>query len=246
MMGPLWVYELAQRFWHWAGGEPDVYPRDLRLPIARAFALSPVGLPNLSVGAIERWLSESGVHCPLGARNRPLRACLVAYGGAGTIFLDTTDPTAEQRFSLAHELAHFLHDYVEPRRQAAEKLGPEVLEVFDGLRAPRPQEQIQALLAHAQLGFHVHLMERSRDGDTTPAIDRVEHDADRLALELLAPEAAVRADMTEMGHPTGSGVEALLERRYGLPAGLAGCYKSRLVFPEHRPTSILDRLRLVK
>src|SRR5438270_672676 len=98
MTAPLWVYETAERFWQWAGGEPAVFPRDLRLPIARAFALTSVSLPRLSVRSVDRWLEQSNIRCRLNVHERALRACLVAYGGAGAIFVDRTDPTAEQRF----------------------------------------------------------------------------------------------------------------------------------------------------
>ena len=56
MTAPLWVFDLTSRFWELAGGEPPSFPRDLRPAIARAFPLTPVGLPNLRVAAVDGWL----------------------------------------------------------------------------------------------------------------------------------------------------------------------------------------------
>jgi hypothetical protein len=239
----VWVDELTRQFWGWAGGEPTGFPRDLRLPIARAFALTPVSLPDLCVESVDRWLDDCGIDCTLETQDRPLRACLVACAGGGAIFLDDRDPAAEQRFSLAHELAHFLHDYVEPRRQAIERLGPAIREVLDGERDPLPAERMQALLARAPLGFMVHLMVRGADGGTDARIAAVERDADRLALELLAPEALVRSRLEADGCADRSTAEGVIARDFALPAAQAARYAAELLPESRRPLSFLEHLQ---
>jgi hypothetical protein len=239
----LWVDELARQFWHWAGGEPAKYPRDLRLPIARAFALTPVSLPDLCVETVDRWLDARGIDCSLEAPDRPLRACLVACAGGGAIFLDRHDPTAEQRFSLAHELAHFLRDYVEPRRQTIQRLGPSIREVLDGERDPLQAERMQALLAHAPLGFMVHLMVRGADGGADARIAAVERDADRLALELLAPEETVRSRLDDVGCEDRSAAAVVIARNFGLPVAQAAHYAAELLPEARRPISFLEHLQ---
>jgi hypothetical protein len=239
----LWTYDLAQTFWRSAGGEPHRYPRDLRLPIARAFALTPVGLPDLCVDGVDRWLRDCGIACTLNVHDRPLRACLVAFSGSGAIFLDSADRSVEQRFSLAHELAHFLHDYLAPRHEAIRKLGPAILPVLDGEREPSAAERMHALLARAPLGFMVHLMERTPDGALAAGVAIVEDDADRLALELLAPEDVVRNAM-QTGDPTDrNATRVLLEAHFGLPATQAALYAARLSPEERQPLSFLERLQ---
>ena len=189
MTAPLWVHELAGVL---SSGSVDdrSFPRDLRSVMARTLPLTAVSLADLSIAGIDAWLRRQGVACSIHAPDRPLRGCLVAHNSHGALFLDSEDADAERRFSLAHELAHFLRDYWLPRVEAASRYGPTVLEVFDGKRAPRPEERVHALLARIPIGFRVHLMDRSDGRITDAAVARAEVDADRLAFELLAPESS--------------------------------------------------------
>jgi hypothetical protein len=136
---PLWVTETAEAFWA-AAGDSDSFPRNLRRAIARSLPLTIVLLPQLSVRAAEAWLSQEGAHIGVDVENRPLRACLISRFGHGLIFVDGADSEHEQRFLIAHELAHFLRDYVLPRQRAIQRLGAGVLEVFDGVRPSLPDE----------------------------------------------------------------------------------------------------------
>lgn len=241
MNTPLWVSETASAFWANAGGyEP--FPRNLRIPIANSLPLAVVSLPTLRLASVELWMQEQGVPCVVEVGDRRLRACLVARYGQGLIFLDGADPEDEQRFSLAHELAHFLRDYWAPRRVVRDRLGQGVLEVLDGDRPPRSEERMQALLARVQIGFHVHLMGRSSEGGIVhDAIEAAERDADRLAFELLAPSDTVLRAANRL--PDGQRrdlLAPLLVESFGLPASLANYYAS-LISPKPRTESSLVR-----
>src|SRR5262249_1903289 len=167
-------------------------PRDLRGALCwSSFPLAVTAMPGLSVAGVLRDLDRQGRAWSGGQPERRLRGCLVAEGGAGLIYLDAGDGAAEQSFTLAHEVAHFLRHYWQPRRRAEEALGPGVLEVLDGLRAPGPRERLHALLRRVPLGCYVHLMDRGPG--RSREVDDAEGEADRLALELLAPVAEVRA-----------------------------------------------------
>jgi hypothetical protein len=240
-MTPLWVSEAAGEFWAAAGGE-EGFPRELRGPIARALPLAVVLLPRLRVSAVDDWLRRQGIACAVGARDRWLRACLVARRGQGIAFVDGTDPEDEQRYSLAHELAHFLRDYSRPRAMAAAKLGPGVLAVLDGERPARPEERVDALLARTPIGLHVHLMARDAEGGIADAaIAAAEADADRLAYELLAPGERVLSG----GERDVAALAGELVAGYGLPAGAAERYAAELVGPRPAAESFARRLGLV-
>ncbi len=235
---PLWAAELARVFWIRAR-EPEPFPRNLRRPIAKAVPLSVVLLPKLSVRAALDWLQNCGLLCELPGEDRPLRACLVARNGHGVALVDGSDGDSEQRFSIAHELAHFLRDYWSLRRRIWKRLGAEALQVLDGERLPTSQEQLQALLGNVPLGFHLHLMERDREGNpATSSIAQAESDADRLAYELLAPAehvlAAVPASQQAM-------IQKLHEF-YGLPLIQAACYAGVLL-PAVKTDPLLLRLK---
>ena len=245
MSTPFWVGEAAADFWERAGGE-EPPPRDLRGPIAYALPLAVVLLPRLRAAGIDAWLRRQSVPCGVTVRDRPLRACLVARYGQGFVFVDGTDPDDEQRFSLAHEVAHFLRDYWQPRAVIVERLGPEIFAVLDGERPPRPVERTHALLANVPLGYHVHYMERTADGHASTTIDRAEHDADLLAFELLAPaDAVLAAAGTAPAGEQRAAVTRLLHDSYGLPTAPAAAYAALLAPEPPRADPFLRRLGLV-
>jgi hypothetical protein len=233
---PLWVTELAEAFWADAGG-PGPFPRDLRRPARRALPLSVEALPRLGVRRVADWLRGLGVPCPFGGPDRPLRGCLLALGDNGLVFLDADDPQDEQRFSLAHEVAHFLRDYGQPRRRAVAVLGPPVLEVLDGRRPPTPAERLHGALRGVPVGVHRHLLARAERGaPVSSVVAASEQDADRLAFELLAPAAELRGvtDVSALRHR--------LVAEFGLPAAEASRYVEVLLPPARR-CPFLERLR---
>jgi Zn-dependent peptidase ImmA (M78 family) len=233
---PLWAAELAADFWALAGA-PGPFPRDLAGPIADALDLTVTPLPALRLSSALAWLAERGLVVSACLADRRLRGLLVAARGVGFIFLDAEDDEAERRFSLAHELAHFLRDYRRPRRAAVRRLGAAALEVLDGARPPRPDERLHALLGGVRIGCHAHLLARTEDGPVG-AEAVAEDTADRLAWELLAPADAVLA---EAGADRAA-LERLLAERYGLPPREAERYAAELL-PRPPVVPLVERLR---
>jgi hypothetical protein len=158
---------------------------------------------------------------------RLLRACILVHEGNGLLFVDATDATDERRFSVGHEIAHYLVEYAEPRRQARTRLGETILPVLDGRRGASWDERLGAVLGGVSLDASLHLMERTPDGHLPGGeISVAERHADELAFELLAPFDVVRSTL-----PRGAAlreVEAVLRQRFGLPAAPARVYARRL------------------
>lgn len=218
---PVWCVKLADSFWAIAGPPPP-FPRDLRHAVG-AVPLSVVDLNGVSVAAVRQWFDHVGIAIPLDEPDRPLRACLVAWRGEGFAFLDALDDPAERVFSLAHELSHFLRDYLRPRETVAARLGREALDVLDGLRPPTPAERLHAVLRNVSLGPFAHLLRRDDFGcPLTPAEREAEAAADRLAFELLAPVEAVGEARTQ------SELVERLVRVFGLPPQPAASYAASL------------------
>ena len=237
MSAPVWVDELAARFWA-AAGPPPPFPRDLAVPATLGLPVRVKRLPGLSLAAVRDWLAASGVACPTAEPDRALRACLFTRVGYGFVFLDAADPADEQRFSLAHEVAHFLRDYDAPRRAVVARLGPAALDVLDGKRPPTAAERVHAVLREVPVAAHVHLLRRDDAGRPgSPAEREAETAADRLAFELLAP-AELFAAFTNR-----EAVEQRLRTAFGLPDLPAATY-ARVLWPDLDPTdSFLERLR---
>lgn len=240
---PLWIADLVRAFWADAG-VVESFPRGLRRPIVRALPVSIVLLPYLRLDGVREWLRQNGVVPRCDEADRPLRACLAAHFGHGLIFLDGTDSDDEQRFSLAHELAHFLRHYWQPRLRAFRYLGERIAAVLDGQRPPTDEERLHALLKNVPLGFHLHLMRRGPRREvlnTTVAL--AEEEADQVAYELLAPAAEVlaRAGVVQ-GEVGRRRLAELLQKDFGLLGEQAVDY-SRLLLPPSWEDPLLRRLR---
>jgi IrrE N-terminal-like domain len=182
---PARLRERAAAFW---AGAPETtrQERDVEAAIAWSAPLAVVALPYLDARGARHWLAEHGVQLGNGDVGRPLRGLLMAARGVGVVFLDGTLPHAERRFTVAHELGHFLLDYLEARERVLRE-APSLLEVVDGWRSPTPTERAQAVLARVPIGLHAHLLERDVRGGAAVDIEAVEDAASQFALEVLAP-----------------------------------------------------------
>jgi len=218
--------ERAAAFW---AGAPESARRggDLEAAVAWSAPLAVVALPNLDARRARGWLAERGARLGDGDSDRPLRGLLLAARGVGIVFLDGTLAPADRRFTVAHELGHFLLDYLEPRERVLRE-APLLLEVVDGWRPPTRTERAQALLARVPIGLHAHLLDRDVHGAATPDVETAEDAASQFALEVLAPWSAAldvaREVVGDRRSPHGellAEVTARLAERFVLPADRA-------------------------
>ncbi len=236
---PGWLHDAVNQFWADAPAM-GTYPRDLDFAILIGLPLAVVELPELSVAAVAQWLTAHKVELMLTGPDRRIRACLVALGGVGLVFVDAGDDDTQRRVSLAHEAGHFIVEYLMPRRDVVHRR-PELLPVLDGERPPTAQERISAVLGDVAIGVHTHLLDR--DGHGGQRVDAAEWRARRVALELLAPQAAVEQRMRDHGLLHADAVRKLLIDDFGLPVSLAADYASQLT-ADFRPRElgVLDLL----
>lgn len=238
---------IADEFWIDAGGR-EPFPCKLEPSILWALPVAVIKLPRLWVLDVEAWLVDKRIQVQFGSDNRPLHGCLLAYRGRGCILLNGADSDAELLYSLAHETAHFLLNYLRPRRKAVSLLGPAILEVFDGLRAPTVRERVHGILGRVPIGFHVHLMERGASGMAHhDATMDIEGSVDLLALEIISPEDEVRRRVPRVSrhglHQSPAEVALrVLQDEFGLPSGVAEGY-ARYLYPAECASSVREWLR---
>jgi hypothetical protein len=248
---------LAHAFWAGTGLQ-DTFPRDIERAIAMKLPLALVKLPQLNTKTIGQWLERRRILTPLARlcrrRAQPflldprdLFGSLVAYRGYGIIFVCGADDQAEQRLTVAHEVAHFLVDYMLPRQQVIQALGEHITEVPDGLRKATPAEHASAILSHLRLGAHTHLLLRhDQDEDAQGVIAAVEDRAERLARELVALQERVHAVLRELSSRATVDSEhtcSALAAYFGLPPyTLCGIFST---INQRHPVSFLADMREV-
>jgi IrrE N-terminal-like domain len=206
---------VAERIWREVGYRPT-FPRDIIQPAMETFDTAVILLPKLSIASLNAWLRERG-RAPIGRHpDRALRGCLLARKGCGFIFLDGSLTPEERRFALAHELAHFFAHYLEPRRRAAIRFGPQILPVLDGERPATSAERLAGIIREVPIGLFEDFLARNQVGRPPWSVLDIETEADLIALELLAP----CGEVLPLARP-GPDLPCILESRFGLPAWAA-------------------------
>lgn len=232
----MWLDTSSQQavdlFWERCG-EPEPFPRTLEQSIEFAFPVRVIKLPKLHLDKIETWFARRNTKYRFGCASRAVRGCLVAYGGTGFIFIDDADSPDEQRFTLSHEIGHFLIDYWMPRQKAILKFGADIIEVLDGLRKPSIEQRLHALLNNIHLGVYSELMTRADSVKSSQTeIWNAELRADRVAMTLLAPpeDVLAKTDVSPAKYADRiQNITGTLINEFGLPAFIAQLYGSELL-----------------
>lgn len=223
-------------------GIANCYPRDLRSELPFALPVSIVPLERLTTTSVRGWLERRGLRAALPRLERPLHGCLVARAGVGLVFFELSDNADEQRFTLAHEAAHFIHDHLFARERALRALGERIRPVLDGVRSPTREESLSSVLERVPLGLQLHMMARDPRGLISDwSVDESEQRADRLAFELLAPArkalAVIKGTAPEEDAEAGEQGARALANTFGLPLDAAFSYLSLLLGRRRRSST---------
>lgn len=247
----MWLNNAGQQavsqFWLQCG-ELEPFPRNLERSVALAVPVALIKLSALMLADIEKWCERRGLSLAFDCQNRALRGCLIAYGGSGLIFIDGSDPDHERRFTLAHEIAHFLVDYLQLREIAISRFGDQITDVVDGLRPATYTERVHAVLSGTKIGIHTKLIDRQAGGEAPADVWEIETNADRVALALLAPPEIVLSQANTSANTFDARHQSLTQvlcEYFGLPRFAATVYADSLLFSIGRGPSWSESLRLV-
>jgi len=213
---------------------PNAYPRDLASTVPLQLPLAFVPVMDLTTTTLEEWMGRRRIYYTMDGPLRRLHGALVARAGRGLVFMDSSDDLAEQRFTAAHETAHFIDDHIMPRLKALKAFGEAILPVLDGERPPTPEESVSAVSNRVSLGVQVHLMARGPHGTICSwDVEEREQRADRLALELVAPAKDALRELRRASPPDGvtevDEAASVLSQRFGLPMSAARPYADLLL-----------------
>ena len=218
----------------------STFPRNLAAEVSLRLPVTVVCLPRLTSDSIRDWLAQRNWHHRVVDLPRGLHGCMVAEKGVGILFHDSLDTPNQQRFTLAHEVAHFVLDHLLPRARALRVFGEAIRPVLNGSRAPTPEESVSALFERVPLGVQVKLMDRGPSGSfRTGRVAEAERRADRLAQELLAPSALVIPLLKDVS------ADEAVDRvvfKFGLPREEARTYVQQLLRRQRAPRFSLQRL----
>lgn len=207
------VAGVAEVFWHDAGGRALFgSPVDIARAATRVLPVAIREISGLRTDYVAALLGRIEGPPWADGSPRPLRGCIVADAGRALVLVDGSDPDDERRMTVAHEVAHLILHYIQPRETAVRAFGPHILAVMDRLRPPTLGERFSSVLRAVPIEPFRHAMDRA-PGARHEDLEEFEEQADDLAVELLAPWSELRA----MHGATPGG----LRERFGLPASVA-------------------------
>jgi Zn-dependent peptidase ImmA (M78 family) len=189
------IQAAIQRVYRDAGLDPGaVRPGVVPLyHLVGAYPLRVAEIRNLTYSSARGFLvKETQQQVPVPQEGeRKLSGFLYIYRYAGCFYgcvlVEQADPVARRRFSVAHELGHYLLHFLPLLQQPEDKQSLSCV-ITEGLSVP--DEDSDAALPIGQLW----LTSPSEEDDRGPAPDgeRLEDEANRFAADLLTPEPAVR------------------------------------------------------
>jgi hypothetical protein len=186
------IAEAVQRAYAAAGLEPRALPAWTPIaPLRQLVAAQPLiaeELPGLTHRTASAYLAgRIGRSLVDDRRTERLAGLLYANAGGGWILVEHGDRLPRRRFTIAHELGHYLLHVVPLLQAAAELPEPSELE-FEEVQ-PRPNGQE---LDESEQDGVVHLAGAGALHTDDGAAERMEDEANRFAALLLLPESVCR------------------------------------------------------
>jgi len=240
----------ANWFWKRAGGRPDP-PVDIGYAATCALEVGIRPIDGLTPVTAADHLRRVGIECADGVDERELHGCIAVGPHGATILVEMRDDDAQRRFTITHELSHYILEVHRHHQRAERWMGQDYVDILYGSREATPTERIDAWLNGVRSSAFTHFMDRDSNGGygCGNALE-AECSADRLAIEILAPRAemvSVVSDYEKL--PFRDLVDAtrrIAEQRFGLPYAVAVPYVDRIAWRLTRGPSTAERFGLLR
>ena len=233
-------------FWKRAGGRLD-YPADIAYAATCALDVYVDEVAGLTPVSAAAHIGREGLCIPNEADERSLHGCVIVGRSGGVILVEKSDYEPEKRFTIAHEVSHYILEVKLRHERATDRMGREFADALYGLREPTPTERIDAWLNNTRSEAFAHFMDRAPGGryGCSRTLE-AECRADDLALEILAPRSELRAAVSSMGFSESLKVaRRIAEWRFGLPEAIAELYASRVVWQSKGGPSTAERFGFI-
>lgn len=243
------IERIAREFWSTTDEKYRVN-FDIAGAVEHLPAIDVIHIDRLSPGKVEDWLKDMSIEIQFGVNDRNLHGILFIRNEHACMFLDKADSETQQRFTIAHEMSHYLLDYQLPKERAMLELGTGIKEVLNGNVKATEYQLVLSLIKGVDIEPYTVLIEKKGQGSFSSWTNyNAENEADYLALELLAPRARVISDtISSTKRLTYSQFNRksleLLTCKYGIPSDIAKQYASQLAYAVTKGPSFLDKLGL--
>lgn len=243
------IERIAREFWSTV--EPAYRSNfDIVSAVDASLTIDLVAVKQLSLRKIESWLASRTITIEIDVNDRSLHGALLIRGNSVLMFVEDAEDELQQRFTVAHEVSHFLLDYQVPKERAILALGKEIEDVLNGNLPANNTQLALSVIKGINIDPYTFLIEKTGNGSFLNwANFNSENEADYLALELLAPRTKVINETVSStkrltySQFTRNSLE-LLKGKYGIPAEIARQYASELANAVTNGPSFLDKLGL--
>lgn len=241
-----WPRYWSDWFWKRAGGRSG-YPADIAYAAMCALYVYVEEVADLTPASAAAHVGPGGLWQSDCVDGRRLHGCVIVGQGGGAILVEKSDDEAEKRFTIAHEVSHYILEVARHHERAADRLGPNFTDTLYGLREATATERIDAWLNNARSDAFAHFMDRAPgEGYGCSRTLEAESLADDLAVEILAPRSELTAAISSMGFSESLKVaRSVVERRFGLPEGVAERYVGRVVWQLKGGPSTAERFGFI-
>jgi Zn-dependent peptidase ImmA (M78 family) len=205
-------------------------------------------IKNLSIKKMEDWLISIGKYENFGIDDRSLHGFLMIKNGNICMFVEESEDQSQQRFTVAHEVSHYLLDYQLPKERAILALGKEIEDVLNGNLPPTDTQLALSVIKGVNISPYTFMIEKNGNGSFFNWSNfNSENEADYLAMELLAPRARIvnetfssikRRSYSQFIRKS----EEILISHYKIPPDIARHYASELAYSVTNGPSFLDKL----